>query len=215
MDPRFRADTDHNPKRGVYSYMPLKKEYVFILEEDYLKGELECDVKNEYINGQIFAMGGASDAHNWLTSNFGGEFRNHLKGKPCHAFQSDFKVKVGTNYFYPDVVVKCDRDNRFYTEKPIIIIEVLSPSTRCYDETTKLRAYLTIPSLREYVLVDQDRVRVEVFRRVGELWTATIYNILENVCFDSINLTLSVEEIYEQVDNDDMRKFLAKKEDEK
>ena len=194
--------------------MELKKKHQLISEKDYLQGELESEIKHEYVDGQVYAMGGASDDHNCLASNFSGEFRNHLKGKPCNSFQSDFQVKIGTKYFYPDVVVRCDKENKFRTEKPIIVVEVLSPSTRRYDEITKLRSYLTIPSLKECVLVNQDIVRVEVFRQFGDGWTSTIYNLGDDVHFESIGLTLSVDEIYEGVDNEDMQEFLVKKEEE-
>ena len=196
--------------------MPLKKEYPFITEEEYLKGELDSDIKHEYINGKIYAMGGVSKNHSLLTSALTGEFRNHLKGKPCNTHPADFKVKIEKHYFYPDVVVECDQDgDDYYTESPLIIVEVLSPSTRRYDETTKLRAYLSIPSLKEYVLVYQDMVRIEIFRKIGEVWPSTIYNLGDDVLFESIGLTLSVEEIYERVNNEDMQAFLLQKEEEK
>lgn len=194
--------------------MPLKNDVEIVSEEDYLKGELEAEVKHEYIDGQIYAMVGASANHNSLSSTISREFGNHLKGKPCDAFQSDFKVKVGTKYFYPDVVVRCDKDDDYYTQKPVIIVEVLSDSTRRRDEITKLRAYQTIPSLMEYVLVSQDVVRVEVFSRIGEFWGSKIYALGDSIHFESIGLTLSVEEIYESVDNEDMKKYLKEKEGE-
>lgn len=193
--------------------MALRKEYEVITEHAYLQGERVSDIKHEYIDGQVYAMGGASNEHNRLTSTIGRKLGNQLHGQPCDVYQSDFQVKIGTKYFYPDVVVKCDNDNPYYTEKPIVIVEVLSPSTRSYDETVKLRAYLTIPSLQEYGLVYQDMARVEVFRRVGELWTAQIYHLGDDVQFESIHLSVSIEEIYERVNNADMRQFLAAKQD--
>ena len=195
--------------------MALKKEHPLISEEDYLQGELKSHIKHEYVDGQVYAMGGVSRNHSHLTSTISREFGTCLKGKSCNAHPADFQVKIGTKYFYPDVLVECDQGgDDYFTENPIIIVEVLSPSTRRYDEITKLRAYLTIPSLKECVLVNQDMVRVEVFRRVEEFWSSTIYNLGDDVCFESIGLTLAVEEIYEQVDNEDMQKFLATKGEE-
>ena len=189
----------------------LKNEPNHISEEEYLAGELASEIRHEYVDGQVYAMVGGSDNHNRLSATISREFGNHLKKKSCDVFQSDFKVKIGTKYFYPDVVVKCADDNRFYTEEPIIIVEVLSPSTRHYDEIIKLRTYQTIPSLVEFVLISQDVVRVMVFQRVGELWTSAIYGLGDEVVFTSIGFTISVEEIYERVTNEDMNKFLQEK----
>ena len=194
--------------------MQLRKKVPYITEEDYLKGELESDIKYEYIDGKVYAMGGAKVNHNRLTSSLSGEFRNHIKSKPCDAFQSDFKVRVGTKYFYPDVVVKCDseHDHDDYTEHPIIIVEVASESTRKFDRTYKLGVYRTIPSLKEYVLVETDECLVDVYKREGSLWNCTTYILGDDIHFESIGLIMSVEEIYERVDNKDMRKFLINKE---
>ena len=194
--------------------MPLKESDILILEDDYLKGELESDVKHEYINGYVYAMAGAKEQHNRLTSTMSREFGIHLKGKPCDAYQSDFKVKVGTKYFYPDVVVECDSeyDNEDYTEHPVIIVEVTSESTHKFDRTYKLDFYKTIPSLREYVIIEQYQTMVDVHKRSDGGWSCMKYTLGDSIHFESIGLTLTVEEIYERVDNEDMQEFLAKKE---
>ncbi|MGN7612081.1 Uma2 family endonuclease [Magnetococcales bacterium HHB-1] len=188
-----------------------------LTEEEYLEEEERSDIKHEYIDGYVYAMVGATFKHNRLSSTLSREFGVHLKGKPCDSFQSDFKVKVGTKYFYPDIVVRCDdpEDNHeLYTEKPIIIVEVLSRRTRKTDKTRKMFEYINIPTLEEYVLVEQDVVDVEVLRRSNH-WIPEHFYLGDNVIFESIGLTLSVEEIYERVDNEDMREFLARKEKEK
>lgn len=190
--------------------MALKKESVFISEEAYLKGELETEIKNEYIDGQIYAMGGASYEHNILSATISRKFGNSLEKKPCDALQSDFKVRIGTKYFYPDILVKCDKDNRFYTEKPIIIVEVASESTRKLDRTYKLEIYKQIPSLIEYVLVEQDKCLVEIYKRDGNAWKYASYTLGDIIYFESIDDSISVEEMYERVDNEDMRAFLSK-----
>jgi len=118
------------------------------------------------------------------------------------------KVKVGTKFFYPDVLVDCSNINGYFTENPKLIIEVLSKSTRRTDKTIKLMAYTQIPSLEEYVLIDQDMVEIEVLQR-NEGWIPKSYYLGDNVTFDSIGLTLSVEVIYERVQNSDMAEWLA------
>ncbi len=135
--------------------------------EDYLTDELARDIKHELIDGVIYAMAGASANHERISGNIAAEFRSHLKRTPCESFSSDMKVKVGSRFFYPDVLVDCsfDESQPYYTESPVIIVEVLSKSTRRMDETTKLMSYINIPSLQEYVLIEQDFVDIEVVRR--------------------------------------------------
>ncbi len=182
--------------------MPLAKQVTFISEEDYLAGEKISAIKHEYVDGDVFAMSGASASHNRLAVNLTTAFNIHLKGKPCQPYAADMKVKVGSKYFYPDVLVDCSQidDSSYYTESPVIIVEVLSKSTRRMDETTKRVAYLQIPSLQEYVLIEQDFVDIEVVRRSSG-WQSQRYYLGDEVHFESIGLTLTVEEIYDRVNN--------------
>ena len=155
-------------------------------------------------------MTGASKSHERIAVNILTEFTNHLKNSPCEAFGSDIKVKAGANFFYPDLMVVCDddTDNEYYTEHPVIIVEVLSKSTRRVDETTKLMSYINIPGLQEYVMIEQDIVDVQVIRR-SEGWLQKHYFLGDEITFQSIDLTLSVEDIYHRVKNEDMIEFLA------
>ena len=180
----------------------------FMDVDDYLQSELTRDVKHELIGGGVFSMAGASKNHERLAGNVYGEFRSHLKGTPCDTFSSDMKVKIGTNFFYPDVMVVCDdtSDNEYYIDTPMIIVEVLSKSTRRVDETIKLMSYINIPSVQEYVLIEQDFVDLQVLRR-SENWLPKHYFLGDEVIFESIGLTLSVEEIYSRVHNEDMLEF--------
>ncbi|MFI3219955.1 MAG: Uma2 family endonuclease, partial [Methylococcales bacterium] len=127
-------------------------------------------------------------------------------------FGSDMKLRINANFFYPDVMVDCLFDNSepYFTQTPIIIVEVLSKSTRKKDTTLKLLSYINIPSLQEYVLIEQDFVDVQVFRR-NENWLVRHYFLGDEVTFESIGLTLPVEDIYHRVQNDDMLEFLANK----
>jgi Uma2 family endonuclease len=180
--------------------------------EDYLTGELSSDIKHELIDGCVYAMAGASANHERISGNVYRKFGNHLENMPCEPFGSDMKLRINSNFFYPDVMVDCRFDNSepYFTQTPIIIVEVLSRSTRKKDTTLKLLSYINISSLQEYVLIEQDFVDVQVFRR-SEGWLARHYFLGDEVTFESIGLTLPVEDIYHRVQNDDMVEFLANK----
>ncbi|MDO9424194.1 MAG: Uma2 family endonuclease [Methylobacter sp.] len=190
--------------------LKLKRTDEWISEEAYLQDELLSEIKHEYIDGAVYAMAGASKNHQRIITNVSGELWTQLKNTPCEPFSSDIKVRVGSQFFYPDVMVVCedDSDNAYYTENPVIIVEVLSKSTRRMDETAKKFAYQTLPTLQEYVLIEQDFVDVEVCRR-SEGWVSHHYFMGDNVTFDSVGLTLSVADIYQRVDNDDVTSFVA------
>ncbi|WP_394753719.1 Uma2 family endonuclease [Crenothrix sp.] len=186
----------------------LDTESVYMSETDYLTSELSSEVKREYIDGRVYAMGGASNNHSRISANVLRDFGNHLKGKPCEAFAADTKVKAGQNYFYPDVVVDCSQPSGddYFTKAPVIIVEVLSKSTKKHDLTTKLVQYINLPSLQEYVLIEQDCVEVQILRRRNH-WQSEYYFLGDSVTFDPIGLTLSVEAIYDRVDNSDMNEY--------
>ena len=190
----------------------------YISEEDYLEDEKISDIKHEYFDGEIFAISGGSINHQRLTLNVSSELRHHLKGTPCEAFSSDIKVRAdnGRKYFYPDVLVSCNNDdgNKHFSESPRIIVEVLSNSTRKFDKNLKRQIYQSIPSLEEYVLIEQDRVEIEVSRKSTN-WQPVFYFIDDAITFESIGLTLPVLEIYQRVDNQEMRDFLKTLEDAK
>ncbi|MEI7796619.1 MAG: Uma2 family endonuclease [Methylococcaceae bacterium] len=182
----------------------------YISEQDYLEREKISETKHEYFDGEIFAMAGASRSHQRIISNLVIDIGTHLKNTPCEVFSSDMKVRAdkGKKYFYPDVIVSCtkgDGDSHF-EESPRIIVEVLSSSTRKFDQTSKRLVYQNITTLEEYVLIEQDRVEIQVFRRADN-WQSSYYYIDDDITFTSIGLTLPVLEIYQRVENDDMRAF--------
>lgn len=183
-----------------------------ITEEDYLQSESFSPVKREYIDGLVYAMTGASHNHSFISGNIFRKFGNHLEGSPCATFMSDTRVRMGKDYVYPDVLVDCNTisGDDFYSASPVIIVEVLSKSTRKFDTTLKLIRYINMPSLREYVLIEQDIVAVQVLRK-SRHWLPEYFYIGDSVTFTSINLTLTVEEIYDRVDNVDMREFRQQK----
>lgn len=180
--------------------------------EDYLKGELTSDIKHELIDGCVYAMAGASANHERISVNVLRKFGNHLENNPCEPFGSDMKLRINANFFYPDVMVDCNFDNStpYFTQTPIIIVEVLSKSTRKTDTTIKLLSYINIPSLKEYVLIEQDFVDIQVFRK-SENWLVKHYFLGDDITFESIGLTLSVADIYHRVQNEDMVEFLNNK----
>ena len=159
----------------------------------------------ELIDGEIFAMVAASGKHILIAGNLYATLHNHLKGKPCIAFMESLKVYVNdTNYYYPDVVVDCNYDESLpdYASQPVLVIEILSPSTRKFDLTTKFEQYKKIDSLQEYVIIEQSAMQVSVYRRQDN-WAVSHYFAEDAVTFDSVVLTLPIEDIYERIIFDD------------
>jgi len=189
--------------------MALQHAEHFISVSEYLQGEQLSDIKHEYIDGDVYAMGGASRIHNIISGNVFAEFRQHLENTRCTTFSSDMKVKASNCFFYPDVMVVCDDDkgDEYFTEAPVIIVEVLSKSTRRLDKATKMAIYKTIPSLQEYVLIEQDVIDVEVCRRSGG-WVSEHYFLGDDITFESIDITLSCAAIYHRVNNEELQAYL-------
>lgn len=143
--------------------------------DSYLRWETEQPNKNEYLAGEVFAMVGARREHVVVALTIGANLRAHLKGSRCQTFVSDMKLFVAAAdaFFYPDVMVSCDdRDRRadLFVEHPILLVEVLSDSTAACDRGEKFAAYRQIESLREYLLVDIDHRRLELYRRAEGHW---------------------------------------------
>ena len=193
--------------------MSLARKYDSITEQEYLEGELLSDIRHEYIEGEVYAMVGAHKYHNQIVMTVSNVFYNHLLGKPCQPYASDMKVKIDRKYFYPDVMVDCSQvDADYYIEQPSIIVEVLSKSTRQHDKTVKRLAYFQIASLKEYVLIEQDFVEIEFWSRdENNYWQQSVYYLGDDIHFQSIDLTVSVEDIYRQVKNEDMLAWWEKK----
>jgi Uma2 family endonuclease len=178
-------------------------------EAEYLATEPDALDRREYLDGYAYEMAESSSNHNLIAGNLACEFRNHLKGKTCAVFMSQLKLVLpsaaGENYVYPDVIVDCSTfdGNSYFIDAPTLLVEVLSDSTRKLDLTTKLSRYIQIPSLQEYVLVEQGFVQVLVLRK-NQGWFPYTYFLGDDVTFESIGLALPVEAIYERVDNKDM-----------
>jgi Uma2 family endonuclease len=162
-------------------------------------------VKHEYVGGEIYAMSGGSPEHAALTSALAVIIGARLRGTPCRTYSSDLRLAVsGSDVFtYADLTVVCDPlerhpDSPSHVTNPRIVVEVLSPSTERYDREQKRLYYQQIESLQEYVLVAQDRRRVEVWRREGDDWGHTIYEAGAGARLGSIDLELVVDELYDE-----------------
>ena len=175
--------------------------------QDYLAAERVSELKHEYLAGVIYAMVGASVRHNLIAGNIYGEFLQLMRGKPCEVYSSDVKVRVRGDaaefYYYPDVTVDCSSppEDSYYAEEPLVIFEVLSKETERIDRGEKLQNYQTLPSLHAYVLVDQTRIAVAVYRRTGETWKTEFLSLREEVIrLPEIDSQLPLAAIYARTD---------------
>jgi Uma2 family endonuclease len=176
--------------------------------EQYLALERQAQYRSEYINGSLFAMAGASRRHNLIAGNIFGELRAQLRGRPCEAYINDMRVKVGVTglYTYPDVVALCGQPNFEDTQldtllNPSVIVEVLSDSIEAYDRGEKFAHYRRLESLRDYLLIAQNQVRVEHYIRQGDHWLLSEASVLDGaIHLSSINCEVVLRDIYERVE---------------
>lgn len=174
--------------------------------QSYLAWEAEQSTKHEYHDGEVFAMAGASDAHVTVAGNVYMALRNHLRGSPCSVFISDMKLRVEEDnaFFYPDVFVTCadsDRGHSHSKSAPVLVVEVLSPATSAYDRGAKFAAYRKLPTLREYALIDPERLSLDLFRREGDSkrWVLHPIEAGGHVEWASVGLQVPLEALYEDV----------------
>lgn len=187
--------------------MSLPRERFSLSVADYLAGERAAEVRHEYVSGYAYAMTGerpgASARHNRIAGNIFARLNEHLDGDECEPFISDMKIRVAPDlFYYPDVVVTCDKDaaDPYFRTEPRLVVEVLSPTTERTDRREKLAAYKNCPSVREYALVSQDGMMVELHRRAGDEWRTELLTEPEEQCaFESVGLTLSLGDIYRNV----------------
>lgn len=179
----------------------------FVDVATYLEGELNATTKSEYVNGWVRAMVGASNRHNLIASNTLATLWNQLKGKPCQAFNSDTKVRIdrgsSTWFYYPDGVVVCEGNSPddSYQQKPVLVVEVLSRSTRAIDLDEKLSNYLTVPSLQYYLLLEQARPRAILMRRTpAGFLRETSDGVSSQIPLEAIDCQLRLSELYDRVD---------------
>ena len=184
----------------------------YLTPEEYITLERKAipdaeTVRSEYVRGKIIAMSGASRAHNLITMNISTMLHINLKRRGCETYANEMRVSTPStsSYFYSDVVVVCE-EPRFEDDvfdillNPIILVEVLSPSTEAYDRGEKFMHYRELPSLQEYILVAQDKICVERFSRQDNNWILTDFrNLEERLPLISVQSELSLREIYDRV----------------
>jgi Uma2 family endonuclease len=176
--------------------------------EQYLALERQAEYKSEFLGGEIFAMAGASREHNLIAGNVFAALHAQLRGRPCETYASDMRVKVTASglYTYPDVVVACG-EPRFEDAhgdtllNPTLVVEVLSTSTEAYDRGDKFADYRLLESLAEYVLIAQDRHRVERFTRQpdGQWLFSEARHLGGAISLGSIDCQLALDEVYDRV----------------
>jgi len=174
--------------------------------EEYLEIERKAEWKSEYYAGEMFAMSGASEKHGLIAVNLVALLHRQLRRTTCRVFGSDLRVNMPATglYTYPDIVVACG-ERKFIDEtfdtllNPVLIAEILSPSTEAYDRGRKFEHYQTIPSLNEYLLVAQDRIHVDLYtRQPGGAWLLTSASELTaSIALASIQCSVSLAELYE------------------
>lgn len=176
---------------------------VKVSPEEYLEGETYATVKHEYVDGYIYAMLGTSKAHNLIASSLLVRLHPHLRGTPCRVFMADIKVRIATAniFYYPDLLVTCGKDEKspYYSDCPVVVVEVLSPSTQKLDETDKWVNYRTLDSLKEYVLIAQDKIEVKIYRRNGAEWDMEALGPGDILRLDAVEFQVPIEALYEDV----------------
>ena len=175
----------------------------YIPVDDYLAGERDVDYRSEYVDGQIYAMVGASELHNTVATTLCSAIERELRDD-CRVWQSDMKVRIdiGDKHFvyYPDIMAACGENTAdpYVRTNPILIVEVLSPSTKRTDFKEKFDNYINIPDLQEYVLVSQDTPHLRIYRR-RENWQAELYYAKDRFILESVGLKMAVADIYRRV----------------
>ncbi|MBW4646326.1 MAG: Uma2 family endonuclease [Goleter apudmare HA4340-LM2] len=185
--------------------MTLSQSFSYLSPDEYLETEKSSQIKHEYIQGQIYAMAGSSDAHVTITANLVALLRNHIRGSGCRVYVADMKARIESLnvFYYPDIMVTCDqRDTNFeyFKRYPCLIIEVLSPSTEALDRGDKFSDYQDLETLQEYLLISQNRQRIDCFRRnVAGRWELYSYRGNQELQLTSLSFSCSVTDVYEDV----------------
>lgn len=187
--------------------MPVQPK-TYITPEEYLELERIAETKSEYYNGEIFALAGASPRHVLIMTNVASEIRSQLKNRNCTVYSSDLRINVSRTglYTYPDVSVVCGNpvyvdDKKDTITNPVLIVEVLSKSTKDYDRGEKFEQYRTLESFKEYILISQDKYHVEQYvRQSDKTWLLSETNRIEDtLTLKSIDCKLALQEVYDKV----------------
>ena len=175
--------------------------------EAFLAWEAEQTERHDVVEGEVFAMAGAEDRHVTVCLNVAMALRQHLSGSACRPYIADMKVQsqAASSYFYPDVLVTCsetDRGSALVKREPVLIVEVLSPSTAAYDRGVKFTHYRQLVSLQELALIDLDERRADVFRKGADgLWVLHPFERDEAVKLASVDLVIAAAQLFAEVDD--------------
>ena len=188
--------------------LPAPTRHPFVTLPEYRAMEATSEVRLEYVDGEVFAMAGGRRWHNHIGSGFVGELRNAVKGCGCYAYGSDMKVHVNEGAeFYPDATVVCrpvtfpEGDDCAVTN-PVVIVEVLSPTTAVWDLTGKRERYATLASLQHYLVAHADAWQVHHYRRNPDgSWRVTFHGAGDTIDLDAVGVTLSVDAVYAGVED--------------
>ena len=187
--------------------MTAANQIQLVTVDEYLAGELRSKMKHEYTGGYVYARAGATAVHNTIAVAFVSQMYNALRGKPCRPFNSDMKVRVRmashTRFYYPDGMVVCELNppREVFQDRPVILAEVISEATRRIDEGEKRDAYLAIPELRAYLLIESSSPRVIADHRTDSGFVSMRYEGLDaTIPLDAIGTQLVLRELYENVD---------------
>lgn len=182
--------------------MGLPAEPIAMTASDFVAWDATQTVRHEFVAGEVFAMAGAGEGHVTAAGNVYVQLRQHLAGTPCRAFNLDMKLRVEAvdAYFYPDVMVTCsaaDAAHAMVKREPVLIVEVLSPGTAAYDRGDKFAAYRRLESLREYLLVDPDRRRCDLYRKGADgLWVLHPSEPGQGVTLASVDLDIGAAALW-------------------
>lgn len=182
------AQAQHSPQMSVQEYLALEE---------------KSAIKHEYASGQVFAMAGASERHNRIGGNVFANLHAACKSSACTPYISDMRIKIDQVIYYPDIMVACEASDRdpYLKTAPSLIVEVLSASTERIDRGEKLYNYRQIAELKAYVLISQEEVRVDVYRRSGAQWLFESYsNLSDTLHLDCPKTALTLAEIYERIE---------------
>lgn len=175
--------------------------------EEYLAGELASPVKHEYLGGVVYAMAGGSYSHTLIASNILGALHAQLRGRKCRALNFDAKIRVRlahqTRFYYPDALVVCEPgDPRArFQDHPVVVVEVLSRSTLRTDTGEKKDAYLSLPTVAAYLLVEQESAAIVVMRRTDSGFVREVYEGMTSVIpLPEIDANLALADVYETVE---------------
>jgi Uma2 family endonuclease len=175
--------------------VPLR-DHEWISSDDYLAGERASEVRHEWVDGVVYSMAGASKTHGRVITNLTFALTPAARAKGCLVVSNDLMVATEHAYYYPDIVVSCDSsDDQFVEQRPCLLVDVLSPSTRRIDRHEKLAAYQFIPALVDYWIIDHENAIVDVWHRSGDQWTGSQRRSGDSVDATCLGITLTIDDI--------------------